>query len=50
MADAVRTAHAGGVAVAEDNRFQKLILIGLTLAMEDVATEDAVHTMALALD
>ena len=46
VVDAVRTEHAGGVAVAEDNIFQNLILIGLTLAMEYVATDDTVHRMA----
>ena len=50
MADAVTTAHVGDVAVVEDGRFQKLILIVLTMSVEDVAAEDKVHRMALALE
>ena len=50
MADAVITAHVGDVAVVEDGRFQKLILIGLTPAVEDVVVKDAVHIMALNLE
>ena len=49
MADVVTTACVGDMDVAEDGRFQKLVLIGKTLAVEDVAAEDAVHMMALAL-
>ena len=48
--DAVTVAHAGYVDVTEDDRFQKLILIGPTSSIEDVATESAVHRMALALE
>ena len=44
------TAYEGDMAMAEDNIFQKLILIGLTTAVEDVAVVDAVHIMALALE
>ena len=47
--DAVTAVHAGDVAVTEDNIFQKLILISPTTVVEDVAAEDAVHRMALAL-
>ena len=47
--DAVTAVHAGDLAVTEDNRFQKLILISPTPVVEDVAAEDAVHRMALAL-
>ena len=43
VADVVRTVHAGDSSVAEDNIFQKLILIGLTPAVEDVVAEDAEH-------
>ena len=50
VADAVTTVHAGDVAVAEDARYYKLKLIGLTLGVEDVATEDAVHRMTFVLE
>ena len=44
------TIHCVGyVAVVEDGRFQKLILINMNPSVEDVAAEDAVHIMALAL-
>ena len=48
VADVVIKVHAGGVAVVEYNKFQKLILIGLTLEAEDVVAEDADHRMARA--
>ena len=44
------TVHVGGMALVEDDRFQNLILIGLTLVMEDVVVEDLVHRMALDLE
>ena len=44
------TEHVEDVAVVEDDRFQKLILIVLTMSVEDVAAEDEVHRMALALE
>ena len=50
VADTVKTVHAEGVAVAEDDRSQKLILIGMTLAVEDVVAEVAVHRMSFALE
>ena len=50
VADTVKTVHAEGVAVAEDDRSQKLILIGLTPVVNDVVAEDAVLRMALALE
>ena len=50
VADTVTTVHAEGVAVAEDDRSQKLILIGLTPVVNDVVAEDAVLRMALALE
>ena len=50
VADAVTAVHVGNMAVAEDCRSQKLILIVLTLAVEDVVAEDAVHIMALTLE
>ena len=37
MVDAVTTAHAMYVAVVEDNRFQRLILVSLTPSVEYVA-------------
>ena len=36
--------------MAEDDIFQKLTMIGLTLSMEYVALEDVVHIMALDLE
>ena len=48
--DAATMVHVGDVAIAKDIRFQKLILIGLTPALEDVAAEDAVQRMTLALE
>ena len=48
--DVLMAAHAGGVAVAEDGIFQKLILISLTLAIEDVVAEDAVKIMVISLE
>ena len=36
--------------MAEDNRYQKLIPIVMTLYVNDVVPEDAVHRMALALE
>ena len=50
VVDTVTTAHVGCVAMEEDGRFQKLILIGLTPAVEDVVVKDAVHIMALNLE
>ena len=50
VVDAVIMVHAGGLAVAEDDRSQKLILIGLTPAVEDVAAECLVNRMALTLE
>ena len=49
VADAVTTVHAGWVGVAEDNRSQKLKLIGQTPALEDVVLEYVLHIMALTL-
>ena len=49
LADAATTVNTGEVYVVEDRRFQKLILIVMTPAMEDVAVECAVHRMALSL-
>ena len=46
----VTTVHVSDVAMEDYGIFQKLILIGLTLAVEDVVAEDAVHRMALALE
>ena len=45
LEDTVTTAHEGDVATAEDDRSQKLILIGMTPFMDDVIAEDAVHRM-----
>ena len=39
VVNAETTVHAGDVAVEEDNRYQKLKLIGQTLALEYVAAE-----------
>ena len=50
MADAVMTAHEGDVVVSEDDRSDKLILIGLTLSVEYVVAEDVVHRMSIALE
>ena len=50
VTDVVITVHARDVAMAEYNRFQKLIMICLTLSVEDVVVEYAVHRMALALE
>ena len=50
VTDAVTTVHTGDVDVAEDDISQKLILISLNPAMEDVVVEDALHIMALALE
>ena len=36
--------------MAEENRYQELILIGLTPAVEDVVGEEPVHSMVLALE
>ena len=47
VADTVMAAHVGDMAEAEDNIFQKLILIGLTPYMKNVAADNAVHKMAL---
>ena len=49
-ADAVTEVHVGSMAVAEDCRSQKLILIVLTQDVEDVVAEDTVHIMALNLE
>ena len=48
VVDVVTTVHAGGMDVAEDDIFQKPILIIPTLAAKDVVTEYAEHIMALA--
>ena len=50
VADALTKAHAWDVAMAEDVKFQKLILIGLTPAVEDVDTDYAVHRTELNLE
>ena len=50
VADTEMTVHAGEVVMAEEGRSQKLILMGLTPAVKDVVTEDAVHIMALAFE
>ena len=50
LADMVTTVCEGGVSMAEDNIFQKLILIGPTPAVEDVVAEDGEHIMELALE
>ena len=50
LADAVMTAHEGDVVVSEDDRSDKLILIGLTLSVEYVVAEDVVHRMSIALE
>ena len=50
LVETITTAHAGYVSVAEDDIFQKLTMIGLTLSMEYVALEDVVHIMALDLE
>ena len=50
VADTLTTVHAGGVAVAEDDRYQKLILIGLTPVVNDVVSEGVVSIMALSLE
>ena len=42
----VMAAHMEDVVVVEDVRFQKLILIGINLAMEEVTMEDAAHNDA----
>ena len=42
--------HVGYVTVYENNRSQKLILIGLNTSLEDVVADDAVHRMALVLE
>ena len=47
VANAVITAQVGGVVVVYDDRFNKLLLIGMTSAVEYVAAEDVVHRMAL---
>ena len=49
VVETVTTVHTGYMGVAEDDRSQKLILVSLTTAVEDVDAEDAVHRMALAL-
>ena len=49
VADVVTAVHAGDLAMTEDDRSQKLILMGLTAALEDGAAEDAVYRMTLAL-
>ena len=49
VADAVTVVHAGDVVVTKDGRYHKLILIGLTLFIEDVFSEDAVNIMSVAL-
>ena len=41
--------HAGDVAVAEDYRYEKLILICLSPAVEDVVAEYVVHIVGLYL-
>ena len=48
--DVVTTVCAGSIAVAEDDRYQKLKLFGKTPAMEDVVAEDVVHIIALNLE
>ena len=48
--DALMKVHVGDMSVAKDNKYQKLTLIGLTPAKEDVAAEDEDHRMALALE
>ena len=48
--DAVTTDHVEDVATVEGDRFHKLILIGLTPAVEYVATEDMVYRTVLALE
>ena len=50
VAVVVMVLHAGNVVVEEDVGYQKLILIVLTPAAKDVAAEDVVHIMALALE
>ena len=50
VAEAVTAVHAGNADVAEDDRSQKLMLICLTPAVENVATKNAVHIMAIALE
>ena len=49
VAESVATAHEGDVDMEEDDIFQKLILIGMTLSVEDVVAEDAMKGMALDL-
>ena len=48
VADMVTTEHAGELAMEEDGIFQKLKLIGLTPAEEDMVAEGAVSTMDIA--
>ena len=50
VVDVAVKVHAGDVAVEEDDRFHKLILIGLTPAKEDVVAEEMEHRMSLALE
>ena len=49
-ADLVTMVHAGDVTVSEYDISNKLILIGMNLDMDYVATEDVVHRMALNLE
>ena len=46
----VVTVHTGDIDVTEDSITQKLILISITLYIEDLVAEDAVHRMVLALE
>ena len=46
----VITAHAWDVEVVEDDRFQKLVLIGLTLSVDYLYVEGTVQRMALYLE
>ena len=50
VADEIMTAYARNLSMSEDDRFQKLVLISLTPDVKDVATEDVVHIMTLALE
>ena len=42
--------HAGDMAMAEQDRSQKLKLIGHTLDVDDVVAEDGEHKMVLTLE
>ena len=48
--DVVTEVHVGNMAMAEDDIFQKLVLIGLTMSMDDVAAKYKLHRMSLALE